>query len=130
MAVTMIPEGGTLPGAAQLGLSDTISRNVDAYPPYAHTQVRLLLFALEHYPLLSGYTRRFTGLDAGSRAAYLDRMAHHRRSALRRLVISYIKQLVFGMYVSERAVEGAIGYRYECARPLGPHREPEEQSHH
>jgi hypothetical protein len=126
----MVPPGGTVEaGADELDLPRTIAEDVDRYPRFAHNQVRLLLFGVEHYPLISGHLRRFSRLGPERQTSFLDELAHHKRSALRRLVVSYLKSIVFGAYVSRPEVEAAIGYRYECVKPLA-HAEPGEQRHH
>ena len=130
VARAMVPPGGAVAaGADDLGLPAKIAASVDDYPRFAHNQVRLLLFGVEHYPLISGHMRRFSALSSEEQFSFLDAMAHHKRSALRRLVVSYLKSIVFGAYVSQPEVEGAIGYRYECVRQLGE-AGPEEQVHH
>jgi hypothetical protein len=89
----------------------------------------LLLFGVEHYQLISGRVRRFSALSAEDQVAFLNELGHHKRSALRRLVVSYLKSIVFGAYVSQPEVEAVVGYRYECLKPLGEAK-PEEQIHH
>jgi hypothetical protein len=128
----MVPPGGAVEaGADDLDLARKIADDVDTYPRFAHNQIRLLLFAIEHYPLIGGHRRRFSRLSADDQAAFLEKAGHQKRSALRRLVVSYLKQLVLGMYVSQPEVETAVGYRYECAKPLaGIEAEPREQIHH
>lgn len=127
----LVPVGGSLElGADDLQLARKIADEVATYPRFARRQVKLLLFAVQHYPLISGYSRRFRRLPSDKQAEFLDRMAHHKRSALRRLVLAYIKQMVYGMYVSQPEVEAAVGYRYECARPRGHAAAPEDQIHH
>lgn len=131
VARVLIPSGGPVPpGADDLDLPRKIADDVDNYPRFGHRQIRLLLFAIEHYPLISGHVRRFSRLPPEKQATFLDTTAHHKRSALRRLVVSYLKQLCYGMYVSEPDVEAAVGYRYECARPMAMRAAPEDQIHH
>jgi hypothetical protein len=126
----MVPPGGAVEaGADELDLPRKIAEDVDRYPRFAHNQVRLLLFGVEHYPLIGGHVRRFSRLAPDNQAAFLNELAHHKRSALRRLVVSYLKSIVFGAYVSQPEVEAAVGYRYECIKPLTDGR-PEEQIHH
>jgi hypothetical protein len=126
----MVPTGGAVEaGADELDLPRKIAEVVDRYPRFAHNQIRLLLFAVEHYPVLSRRVRRFSALRQDEQFAFLDAMAHHKRSALRRLVASYLKSIVYGAYVSQPEVEAAIGYRYECLKPLGE-AQPGDQIHH
>ena len=130
VARAMVPSGGAVKGGAdELELPRKIADDVDTYPRFAHNQVRLLLFAVEHYPLVSGHARRFSALSPDKQVAVLNELGHHERSALRRLVVSYLKSIVFGSFVSQPETEAAIGYRYECLKPLGDAR-PEEQLHH
>jgi hypothetical protein len=126
----MVPPGGAAEaGADELDLPRKIAEDINTYPRFAHNQVRLLLFAVEHYPLISGYRRRFCRLSAAEQPGFLTKLGHNERSALRRLVYSYLKSIVFGAYVSHPDVEKAIGYRYECVRPLA-RAFPEDQIHH
>ena len=130
VARAMVPSGGVVEADAdELDLPRRIADEIDDYPRFAHTQVRLLLFAAEHYPLISGYRRRFCGLSPDEQPVFLTKLGHHKRSALRRLVYSYLKSIVFGAFVSHPDVEKVIGYRYECVRPLAE-ASPEEQTHH
>jgi hypothetical protein len=58
-------------------------------------------------------------------------MGRHKRSPLRRLIVGYLKGLVYANYLSQPAIEAAVGYRYECARPRADiDAQPEEQIHH
>ena len=126
----MIPQGGAVEaGAHELGLPGRVADEIDTYPRVPHNLVRLLLFAVDYYPLISGRTRRFAALSPDDQLAFLDELGHHTRSALRRLVYSTLKSLVFGAFVSHPDVEQVIGYRYECMRPLAE-ASPEEQVHH
>jgi hypothetical protein len=43
---------------------------------------------------------------------------YHHAFFLRRMIVSFLKQLVYTSYLSVPEVEDAVGYRYECARPL------------
>lgn len=127
-ARVMVPPGGAVAaGADELGLAATIAGEVDAFPRVPRNLVRLLLFAVEHYPLISGRRRRFTALATHDQAAFLDGLT--RKGALRRLVYSNLKSIVFGAFVSHPDVEKVIGYRYECLRPLDA-AAPREQIHH
>lgn len=130
VARAMVPPGGAVAaGADDLGLPARIAGDIDSYPRIPHNLVRLLLFAVEYYPLISGRRRRFTGLAAGDQATFLSDLGHSERSALRRLVYSNLKSIVFGAFVSHPDVEKVIGYRYECLRALAE-ATPEEQLHH
>jgi hypothetical protein len=130
VARTMVPPGGVVEaGADELDLPQKIAGEVDTYPRFAHNQVRLLLFAIEHYPLISGLRRRFSRLSPEEQAVFLEKTAHHKRSALRRLVVSYLKSIVFGAFISHPETEAVIGYRYECLKPLAGSI-AEEQVHH
>ncbi|MEX2394698.1 MAG: hypothetical protein WD826_09505 [Actinomycetota bacterium] len=115
---TLVPAGGTVPqGADDLGLIDELFVEVDNYPPRALRRTKLLLFATEYLPLVSGKTRRFSKLGDEARLEVLERNARHKRSPLRRLIVSYVKQLVYSAYISQAPVEDAVGYSGECLRP-------------
>jgi hypothetical protein len=116
-ARTFVPAGGTVPQSADdLGLVDELYAEVDNYPPRAFRRTRLLLFATEYLPLVSGKTRPFSKLDDTDRLDVLERNARHKRSPLRRLIVSYMKQLVYSAYISQPPVEDAVGYSGECLR--------------
>ncbi len=127
-----MPAGGSIPvDADELGLIDQLIDEVESYPRRAHRRTRLLLFATEYLPLVSGHVRRFSALGAEQRLRVLEHNARHRRSPLRRLIVSYLKQLVYSSYISQPAVEQAVGYRYECVRSRdGVVAAPEERIHH
>jgi len=126
----MVPPGGVVEvGADELGLPGKLATEVDSYPRFAHNQVRVLLFAVEHYPLISGHRRRYSSLAPDVQFEFLNAMSHHNRSALRRLVLSYLKSIVFGAFVSQPETEAVVGYRYECLKQLAD-ATTEDQVHH
>jgi hypothetical protein len=129
---TLVPSGSAiLQGAEELGLVETVRAEVEGYPRRAHRRIRLLLFGIEHYPLLSGRLRRFSRMSPDAQRRFLAWMGRHKRSPLRRLIVSYLKQLVYANYLSQPDVEAAVGYRYECAKPRADvNAAPEEQIHH
>lgn len=129
---TLVPQrSGIGIGADDIDLVRKVSEEVEGYPPRAHRRIRLLLFGAEHYPLISGRIRRFSRLGPKAQRKFLAAMGRHPRSPLRRLIVSYLKQLVYANYLSQPEVEAAVGYRYECARPrAGVSAAPEEQIHH
>ena len=118
VAETLVPPDGSIPqSASDLGLPQQLIDEVNGYPPRAHRRMRLLLFATTWLPLVSGKTRHFAGLSPEDRTEVLERNGRHKRSPLRRLIVSYLKQLVYSSYISQAPVEDAVGYRYECLRP-------------
>lgn len=129
---TLVPPGTAVGlGADDLDLVAKVTAEVEGYPRRAHRRIRLLLLAVEHYPLISGRLRRFSRLDGKAQKDFLGKMGRHPRSPLRRLVVSYLKALVYANFLSQAAVEAAVGYRYECARSrAGVEATPEEQIHH
>ena len=126
----LVPSGTALgAGADELDLVAKVGAEVDGYPPRAHRRIRLLLFGIEHYTVLSGHVRRFSRLDPEAQMAYLASMARHPRSPLRRLIVAYLKQLVYANFLSQPEIETAVGYHYECAKPRAGV-QPGEQIHH
>jgi hypothetical protein len=118
-ARTLVPAGGSIPQSADdLGLVDVLLAEIDGYPPRARRRTRLLLFATEYLPLVSGKVRRFSALSEDDRRDVLERNGRHKRSPLRRLIVSFLKQLVYSAYISQAVVEEAVGYGYECMRPV------------
>jgi hypothetical protein len=128
----LVPPGGAVPyGADDVDLVRRVTDEVEGYPRRAHRRIRLLLLAVEHFGLLGWPPRLFSSLEPKEQREYLRRMGRHPRSPLRRLVVSYLKQMVYANYLSQPEVEAAVGYRYECARPLEwLDALPEEQLHH
>jgi hypothetical protein len=128
----LVPSGAAVPyGADELDLVRKVTEEVEGYPPRARRRIRLLLFGIEHYPLLGRSPRRFTKFNPDDQRRFLASMGRHRRSPLRRLIVSYLKQMIYAAYLSQPEVEAAVGYRYECARPrAGVVVTPEEQIHH
>jgi hypothetical protein len=94
----------------RLDLPRKVVLELESYPPRAQRRFRWLFFATEWFPLLSGYRRRFSRLRPDQQLAFLERAVRHPRSPLRRLVISFLKQLVYGTYIAEPSVEATIGY--------------------
>ena len=113
-----MPSGGSIPqDADELGLVDDVIAEVEAYPRRAQRRMKQLFFATEYLPLVSGHRRRFSALGPDDRLKVLESNGRHKRSPLRRLIVSYLKQLVYSAYISHPVVEDAVAYRYECAKP-------------
>jgi len=83
---------------------------LESYPPRAQRRFRWLFFATEWFPLISGYRRRFRGLRPEQQHAFLDGC----NTPLRRLVVSFLKQLVYSTYISQPYAEQTVGYTGEC----------------
>ena len=115
---TLVPSGGSIPADAdELGLVEDVIAEVEGYPRRAQRRMKLLFFATDYLPLVSGHTRRFSALAPEDRLKVLESNGRHKRSPLRRLIVSYLKQLVYSAYISHPVVEEAVAYRYECAKP-------------
>jgi hypothetical protein len=115
---TLVPPGGVLGyGADDVDLVRYVTDEVEGYPRRARRRIRLLLFAVEYLPLVSGRIRTFRHLGPKEQRRFLAATGRHPRSPLRRLIVSYLKQMVYAAYLSQAPVEEAVGYRYECARP-------------
>lgn len=118
VARVMVAPGGSIPyGADDLGLVDALIAEVDAYPHRARRRTRWLLAATELIPFVSGHRQRFTSLAPEEQHAVLEENGRHKRSPLRRLIVSYLKQLVYSAYISCPQIEDVVGYRYECVKP-------------
>jgi hypothetical protein len=115
---TLVPSGASIPeGADELGLVDDLIAEVNGYPKRARRRIWWLLLATEYLPLVSGHRRRFRKLSPEKRFAVLERNGRHRRSPLRRLIVSLSKQVVYSAYISHPKVEDVVAYRYECLLP-------------
>ena len=115
---TLVPPGASIPdGADELGLVDDLIAEVNGYPKRARRRIWWLLMATEYLPLVSGHVRRFRTLTPDKQFSVLERNGRHKRSPLRRLIVSLSKQVVYSAYISHPKVEGAVAYRYECLLP-------------
>jgi hypothetical protein len=113
----LVPGDGSIPQSADdLGLVEKLTIEVNGYPKRAHRRMKQLFFGTEYLPLLSGRLP-FSRQSPERQLATLEVWGHHKRSPLRRLIVSFLKQLVYGAYISEASVEDAVAYRYECAIP-------------
>jgi len=83
---------------------------LESYPPRAQRRFRWLFFATEWFPLISGYRRRFRGLRPEQQQAFLEGCT----TPLKRLVVSFLKQLVYSTYISQPSAEAIVGYTGEC----------------
>lgn len=83
---------------------------VESYSPRAQRRFRWLFFATEWLPLLSGYPRRFRGLRPEQQQRFLEGCT----TPLRRLVVSFLKQLVYSVFISQPTAEAIVGYTGEC----------------
>jgi hypothetical protein len=83
---------------------------LESYPPRAQRRFRFLFFATEYFPLLSGYRRRFRKLRPAEQQAFLEGC----KTPLKRLVVSFLKQLVYSTYISQPSAEAIVGYTGEC----------------
>ena len=118
VARTLVPPGASIPqGADELGLIDALYEEVDGYPKRARRRIWLLLLATEYLPLVSGHVRRFRRLAPDKQHGVLERNGRHKRSPLRRLIVSLLKQVVYSAYISLPDVEAVVAYRYECLLP-------------
>ena len=85
---------------------------LESYPPRAQRRFRWLFFATEYFPLLSGYRRRFRGLRPEEQMRFLEGC----KTPLKRLVVQFLKQLVYSTYISQPSTETIVGYTGECLR--------------
>jgi hypothetical protein len=83
---------------------------LESYPPRAQRRFRMLFFATEWLPLLSGYRRRFRALRPDRQQAFLEGC----KTPLRRLVVQFLKQLVYSTYISQPSAEAIVGYTGGC----------------
>ncbi len=103
-----------------LDLPRKVVGELEGYPPRAQRRFRWLFFATEWFPLLSGYRHRFSRLAPEQQFSFLDAAVRHPKSPLRRLVVSFLKQLVYGTYVGEPDVEATVGYTHACLADAEP----------
>lgn len=128
VARVIIPPGGSLPpGADETDVAGRLAAEIATWPPRVRRQVKAMLTAVDALPLTT-YRARFLALDEQARARFLEEQ-YHARSARRRLLASFLKQLCFSAYLADPGVEAAIGYTYTCLRPIDGAR-PTGQAHH
>jgi NAD-dependent dihydropyrimidine dehydrogenase PreA subunit len=77
------------------------------------TRVRWLIRAWDLSTVASRHGKRFGSLDERAQARWLER-SYRSKSAVRRLHVAALKQLVFLAWASTGAVEDALGYDYTC----------------
>lgn len=91
-------------------LADEVWALLQSYPPRAQRRFRWLFFATEYFPLLSGSTKRFRRLSREQQQRFLEGC----NTPLKRLVVSFQKQLVYSTYISQPSAEAIVGYDGRC----------------
>ncbi len=108
VAITVVPEAAGLEEDGWAQMEEVIQAQLGARPEGLRRQIRLFVRLLQWLPLFR-YARRFTGLDASRRTAFLGGM---QRAPVTILRVGFwgLRSLIFlGYYGSRRGV-AATGY--------------------
>src|SRR5690349_4777257 len=115
----LIPRGGSLPGAEDVGVAVPISDFLARAPRSVGTLVRVGLYALE----LSAFPRLFSRLSPEGRVKHLQRLETSRFGPFRDLFL-LLKALAGVGYSRDVRVQEALGVTAGCARDGGVPYEP------
>jgi choline dehydrogenase-like flavoprotein len=115
----LIPRGGSLPGAEDVGVAAPISDFLGRAPRSVGTLVRVGLYALE----LSAFPRLFSRLSPEGRVRHLQRLETSRFGPFRDLFL-LLKALAGVGYSRDVRVQEALGVSAGCARDGGAPYEP------
>lgn len=115
LARCMLPDGFEIPGGEKAGVAGRMQEQTAYLTPAVATRLAWILRLWDWSPLLSRHRSRFGRLDPVSQARWVER-GYRSRSALRRLHVAALKQLVFLAWASVPEVEDALGYDYRCRR--------------
>jgi len=114
VATTVVPEAAGLDEGGWAEMEETIQSQLAGRPEGLRRQIRLFVRLLQWLPLFL-HARRFTGLDAARRTAFLERM---QRAPVTILRVGFwgLRSLVFLGYYGSRHGASATGY---AAHPDG-----------
>ncbi|HSP15254.1 MAG TPA: hypothetical protein VLV78_10930 [Thermoanaerobaculia bacterium] len=109
LAVTIVPEAGTLDERGWDELEQIIERGLTSRPESIRRQLRILVRALNVLPLIR-FGKTFGALDSANRIAFLEGVQNAPLLLVRRGFWG-LRTLVFMGYYSRDAARDAIGYR-------------------
>lgn len=112
LAETLLPEGGPLPSAVDVGAADAAADAIRRLPPGQGSRVVWVVRALSVLPLTLGHTRRFRNLPAGRRARVAETLSA--RHGFRALPFAALRQLLVTTWASHPAVSAALGEDGVC----------------
>lgn len=115
LARCMLPEGMELPGGDRAGVAARMQEQTSYLSPRVTSRLRWIVRLWDLTPLASRLRKRFGGLSPDDQAEWLE-SAYRSRSAVRRLHVAALKQLIFLAWASVPEVEDALGYDYRCRR--------------
>jgi NAD-dependent dihydropyrimidine dehydrogenase PreA subunit len=113
LAAALFPAGGAIPvDGLAAHVPETMERYLAAFAPGVRRGLRLLLRGFDLLPLASGHRRRFRGLTAAERDAFVRRTAEG--PLWRKLALMPLKQLCTIAYCNDPMVAAAIGSDEQC----------------
>ncbi|HEY1594532.1 MAG TPA: GMC family oxidoreductase [Thermoleophilaceae bacterium] len=116
----MLPPGGALPSASEVGVAEPVSGYLAGAPARVRLVVRLGLRALQ----LTSFPRRFSHLPLDKRSRHLEKLEGSRHSFLRDLFLLF-KTLTGVGYSRDMRVQRVLGVESRCVgtpSPLRLHR--------
>ena len=116
----MLPEGHGLPGGDTADVAGRMEEQTAFLSPRVVARLRWIVSAWDLSPVATRARARFSSLDRNAQKDWVER-CYRSRSALRRLHVAALKQLVFLAWASRPEVEDALGYDYRCRRDDDPH---------
>jgi choline dehydrogenase-like flavoprotein len=111
----VLPPGGALPSASEVGVAEPVSGYLAGGPPRVRLVVRLGLRALE----LTSFPRRFSRMPLERRSAHLEKLESSRLSFLRDLFLLF-KTLTGVGYSRDPRVQQVIGVESRCEGTPSP----------
>jgi choline dehydrogenase-like flavoprotein len=111
----VLPPGGALPSASEVGVAGPVSAYLAGAPARVRLVVRLGLRALE----LTSFPRRFSHMPLARRSAHLEKLEGSRHSFLRDLFLLF-KTLTGVGYSRDLRVQRVIGVEARCEGTPSP----------
>ena len=115
LARCMLPEGFDVPGGDKAGVADRMQEQNAYLAPAIARRLGWIVRLWDWSSLLSGHRARFGDLDPAAQQQWVER-GYRSRTALRRLHLAVLRQLIFLAWASVPEVEDALGYDYRCRR--------------
>ena len=109
---TIVPEAAALDEPAWTDVETTVEHTLRERPPALRRQLRLLLRAIQWWPILR-HRRRFTRMDATARRQFLSYLQDH-RLLLIRVGFWGLRTLALLGYYGRPEAAATIGYRADA----------------
>lgn len=112
LAAVILPPGGRLPSAEDVGTAEAVAATIDTLPPTQAERLVAVVRAFSALPLTYGRARRFRRLSPAARESFVGRVS--RTEGYRRQLFAALKQLVVTTWASHPRVSAALGYDAGC----------------